>query len=170
MDVLGELVARRDLAEQRAERAPLIRAERVDDIVLVGRADLPHLRHHLPAGIGETQFVVATVDEASLARDESFLLQVVDEGDNPARADPELSGEALLAHPGTRGDEAQDSDIAWLQVDRRETLGELRRRERTDLGQEESNPLRGTAKLGIRWRIVLGHVNTLAGAIILCYE
>jgi hypothetical protein len=142
MDAGSQLVALGDLHQEGAERPPLLGGEALHHVVLVGGPDLPHCGQHTAARVGEFQLVVAPVPHAALPHDEPLLLQVVEQRDDPARDHAELLGQRLLAQARLDRDQPQDADIPRLQVEVGQPLRKPGRGERTDLGQQEAEPLR----------------------------
>ena len=69
--------------------------------------------------------------------DVAAVLQLVDVCDDPARQQPQLPAEGLLAAPGFGRDRAQDPGVRWREIDRRDQVGEYRGGAMAELGQQE---------------------------------
>ena len=76
-------------------------------------------------------------DAHQRARAATLDAELVDVCDDPARQQPQLPAEGLLAAPGFGRDRAQDPSVWWREIDRRDQVGEYRGGAMAELGQQE---------------------------------
>lgn len=149
----------RDLGEEHGQGAPLLRSKDFDYLALVRGPDLAHPCHHGLTCLGEPEFVAAAIVHASLPNDEPLLFELVDEHHDAAWHDTETAGERLLVQAWFDGDETQDPDIARLEGQCRQSVGEALRRVLTDPREKEADALRRISVLGVP--AVIDHLGTL---------
>ena len=91
-----------------------------------------------PTRLRQIERMRASIGRAGPPLDEAEPAQVVNQAHEPTREDSQSLGQRLLAETVGLPDHPEDSHVRRLQAERREPLGEFRRRMRAHLRKEKS--------------------------------
>lgn len=139
MDAGGELVVRRELAEQAGQLCAVVLLEGGEQVLAVCPRDLPDLQEALLTDGGDVESVVAPVGGTAAALEQPVELKLVDERDELAGQQPELEGEGLLRAPRGGGHSPEQTGMRGVELQRAEALSEAQGGQAADLGEQESD-------------------------------
>lgn len=126
---------------------PGIAAEVGDDFFFVLESDAQRRVEELAPGGGEMEEANPAIARIGATLEQASLGEGIDDGHHPARRDVERLGERLLGAPLVGSDEAEDEEVAGLQVQRCEPSPELARDDETELGEEEPDAPQALGRL-----------------------
>jgi len=130
-------VVLRQLPEQAREDGPILLTEGCQQVAAMSLGHPADLLQALLAGRSEVQSVIAAVGGVAAPNEETVSFELVDQGDERAGQDPELGGQRLLRAAGRRCHRPEQPGVRWGETERRQTFGELQRREAAELSEQE---------------------------------
>ena len=122
----GEAVLGSQAGEELGERRAVRRVEGGEEVLAVAARYLSDVAQALLTGRGHVQRVVPAVARVATAFEETVALEFVDEHDEPAGEQPELTGQRLLGTAGFGGDRADQAGVGGGESERGDAFGEQR--------------------------------------------
>jgi hypothetical protein len=141
MDTRRQVMVGGDLGEQGGQLSTFFGSERGAEVVFVVRGRGREVRHGVPARIGQHDQSLSSVVRVLVTADQSGLLELVEDHDEPAGPYAEGAGELRLVEAASSGDEAEDPGLGSGHAQRGDPFREQPSTECPDLGEQESDPL-----------------------------
>ena len=107
-----------DPNQKRGQLLPLARVQRSEQVLAVTAGDPSDLLQDVTPARGQVKRVAASVLRILPALHQSSVLQLIDEGDQPARRQPKGLGDHALIHAGRLSQDAEHPRMPWSEVER----------------------------------------------------
>ena len=147
MNALCEALRLGDAPQKRDQLRALRRVEGRQQLGVVLLGNALEVSEHVAPPAGEVERVRSPVREVGSSLGKPAMLEVVDQRDHGAAMDPERDAEGLLGLALGRAEVAEHPEVAGMEVELGQAIGEAPMRVGAQLHQEEP----GTAAQRPRW-------------------